>query len=315
VARFGINLPWPEVGASSSLMTARVRRDYVVADYRTPLSIKAVASGQAWYETPQGRYLVSPDVFLILNGGQHYSMDVPASFGTTTLCPFFAGDFVEAAVASIRSSDEQQLDGIDTAPVEFCERLYPMAGGVAAVLDRLRGAAAYPRGSTPEWIEDAFHDLAVALAGVRDDVRRDIARFPAVRRSTREELYRRLHRGRDFLASSFTEKVSVADAARAAAMSPFHFQRAFKSAFGVTPMQFLQSRRLEIARTLLTRGTRVTEVCFAVGFASLGSFSALYRRRFGAPPSRRLDGRRLENGGETPPGQPARTPALRNPQD
>jgi len=185
-------------------------------------------------------------------------------------------------------------------------------------LDRLRAAAAYPRGSTPVWVEDAFHDLAVALAGVRDDVRRAIARFPAVRHSTRAELYRRLHRGRDFLASSFAEKVSVADAARAAAMSPFHFKRAFKSAFGVTPMQFLQSRRLEIAQSLLMRGARVTDVCFAVGFESLGSFSALYRRRFGAPPSRRLDGRRPgapADGGETPPGQPARTPALRNPQD
>jgi len=118
-----------------------------------------------------------------------------------------------------------------------------------------------------------------------------MARFPAVRLATREELYRRLHRARDFIASCYAEPLSVADVARVAAMSPFHLHRAFKRAFGVTPMRFLQSRRLAAARAMLGRGARVTDVCFAVGFESLGSFSALYRRRFGAPPSRDTDQR------------------------
>lgn len=276
MAQFGINLPWSDVGTASALMTAPVRRDYVVREYRTPLSIKAVAAGQARYETPQGRYLVTPDVFLILNAGQQYDMDVPAAWGTTTLCPFFAGGFVEAAVASARTSEEKQLDGVDAQPVEFCERLYPMTGAVAAALRAMRA----------ESIEDSFHDLANALAALRDDVRRDVERFPAVRLATREELYRRLHRARDFIASCYDEPLSVADVANVAAMSPFHLHRAFKKAFGVTPMRYLQARRLEVARRLLARGARVTDVCFAVGFESLGSFSALYRRRFGAPPSK-----------------------------
>src|SRR5438105_1709537 len=274
--RFGINLPWSDVGAASALMTGRVTSDYVVREYRTPLSIKAVAAGQARYETPQGRYLVTPDVFLLLNDGQQYDMDVPAAWGTTTLCPFFAGGFVEAAVASARASEEKQLDGVEAPPIEFCERLYPMAGAVAAALRSIK----------EESIEDVFHDLAAALAALRDDVRRDMARFPAVRLATREELYRRLHRARDFIASCYAEPLSVADVARVAAMSPFHLHRAFKRAFGVTPMRFLQSRRLAAARAMLGGGARVTDVCFAVGFESLGSFSALYRRRFGAPPSK-----------------------------
>jgi AraC family transcriptional regulator len=278
--RFGINLPWSDVGTASALMTGRVTRDYVVREYRTPLSIKAVAAGQARYETPQGRYLVTPDVFLLLNDGQQYDMDVPAAWGTTTLCPFFAGGFVEAAVASARASEEKQLDGIEAPPIEFCERLYPMTGAVAAALRR----AGVDAGATS--IEDVFHDLAAALAALRDDVRRDMARFPAVRLATREELYRRLHRARDFIASCYAEPLSVADVARVAAMSPFHLHRAFKRAFGVTPMRFLQSRRLHAAKAMLVRGARVTDVCFAVGFESLGSFSALYRRRFGAPPSK-----------------------------
>ena len=276
--KFGVNVAWRDVGVSSALMTARVGIDYVVPDYQTPLTIKTVSTGMARYDTPLGRYLVTPDVFLILNAGQHYAMEVRPEWKTTTLCPFFAHGFVESAVASMRTSDARLLDA-PNAPspqVDFVERLYPMTGTIANVLRSMNAGN----------LEDRFQDLAFAMATLRDDVRRDVERFPAVRLATREELYRRLHRARDFIASCYAENVTVDDVARVATLSRFHLHRAFKRAFGVTPMQMLQSRRLEIARNLLARGTSVTETCHAVGFESIGSFSTLFRRRFGHPPSR-----------------------------
>ena len=99
-------------------------------------------------------------------------------------------------------------------------------------------------------------------------------------------MYRRLYRARDFLYSCYAQPLSVSDAAGIAAISTFHFQRMFKSAFGISPMQFLQRRRLEVARQLLaTTEEDVTAVCLLVGFESLGSFSALFKRAFGASPS------------------------------
>jgi AraC-like DNA-binding protein len=79
----------------------------------------------------------------------------------------------------------------------------------------------------------------------------------------------------------------VADAARAAKLSPAHFHRQFKVLFRQTPMQYLQDRRLEMARRLLI-GTDepVTSVCLLVGFESLGSFSTLFHRRFNCSPNR-----------------------------
>jgi len=68
-------------------------------------------------------------------------------------------------------------------------------------------------------------------------------------------------------------------------LSPFHFQRMFKLAFGQTPMQYLQDTRLTAARRLLAHtGDDITSICFAVGFESLGSFSWLFRKRFGVSP-------------------------------
>ena len=69
-------------------------------------------------------------------------------------------------------------------------------------------------------------------------------------------------------------------------MSPFHFIRQFESLFGETPHQFRIQARLERAKSLLALSDySVTDVCMEVGFSSLGSFSSLFVRRFGVPPS------------------------------
>jgi len=80
--------------------------------------------------------------------------------------------------------------------------------------------------------------------------------------------------------------LSVEEAARLAGISPFHFIRQFDAVFGATPHQYRIEARLDRARRLLARGDlSVTEVCMEVGFSSLGSFSDLFTRRVGEPPS------------------------------
>jgi len=97
---------------------------------------------------------------------------------------------------------------------------------------------------------------------------------------------RRLCSARDLLRDAPDRPVSVRDAAREAAMSPFHFIRQFEALFGTTPHQFRIDARIERAKRLLALSDySVTDVCFEVGFHSLGSFSDLFARRVGAPPS------------------------------
>jgi AraC-like DNA-binding protein len=251
--RFAINPRWTDLPHCSAILHGHPR-DYTIADYKTTLSIKTVLRGSAWYATPQGRYRVTPDVFLILNEGQQYSMEVSAGWNTETFCPFFQPGFVKG---------------------EFYERLHPMRGPVAQVIRAI--------GSVP--LEDSFYDLAGALSELRGETRREAGSFPGLRASTREEMYRRLYRARDFLHSCYAEPLGVSDAANVAAISHFHFQRMFKSAFGMSPMQFLRRRRLEAARDLLEATDEdVTSICLAAGFESLGSFSALFKRTFGVSP-------------------------------
>ncbi|HEY0783785.1 MAG TPA: AraC family transcriptional regulator [Thermoanaerobaculia bacterium] len=286
---FQVNPRWPELPGCSALLNGVIRsRDYLVYDYRTTLSIKTVASGEAWYRTAGGLFRVDSGSLLVLNHDQTYSMEVAAETGTETLCPFFQRGFLEDAARSREASDVTLLDAPEPADgpraIGFHERLYAKDGRLGSILAALQGGLRL--GPLPAaWLEDRFFALAEELLALDRGVRREIAAFPGARASTRAELYRRLHRGRDFLLSCYDRPLTVAQVARVACLSPFHFQRLWKEAFGVTPMQFLQARRLAVAQRLLrTTDDDVTSIGFSVGFESLGSFSWLFRRRFGVSP-------------------------------
>src|ERR1700737_2050761 len=96
---------------------------------------------------------------------------------------------------------------------------------------------------------------------------------------------RHLLRARDLADSRYAEPLTVAALARSAGLSPAHFSREFRRAFGEAPHQYLLTRRLERAAALLRNTDRtVTEICFAVGLASFGSFVTSFRRVYGAAP-------------------------------
>ncbi|MFF3336861.1 helix-turn-helix transcriptional regulator [Streptomyces sp. NPDC002888] len=100
-----------------------------------------------------------------------------------------------------------------------------------------------------------------------------------------EELVR-LRRARDRIDREYAEPLDVPALARTALMSPGHFQRSFRRAYGETPYAYLMTRRVERAKALLRRGDlTVTEVCLAVGCTSLGSFSSRFTELVGETPS------------------------------
>lgn len=82
-------------------------------------------------------------------------------------------------------------------------------------------------------------------------------------------------------------ELSIAAIATSVAMSRFHFIRQFKALFGETPQQYRTRSRLEMAKHLLaTSEDSITDICMAIGFSSLGSFSTLFARQFGQAPSK-----------------------------
>ncbi|AUD01915.1 helix-turn-helix domain-containing protein [Spirosoma pollinicola] len=101
----------------------------------------------------------------------------------------------------------------------------------------------------------------------------------------KEQLTRQIIKSKQFIDSNFAESIDLDRIAEVAFYSKFHFIRCFKSLYGRTPNQYLTTVRIEKAKQLLQTDDSVTGVCYAVGFDSVTSFSALFKKSTGMTPS------------------------------
>jgi AraC family transcriptional regulator len=249
------------------------------------LSIKTFSGGRAQYQVGSGHHAVDESSYLVLNEGQTYSINLESRQPVESFCVFFAAGFVEEVQRSLSSRPERLLDDPfvgESPPIHFFEKNYSHDRVLSPALMRLRRGYAREEGRR---LMEALHDIAERLLKVHELACEETKCLRNVRVATREELYRRVCRGRDYAAALFAEPVTLPEMARVACLSPNHFLRTFREAFGETPHQFLRARRLAEARRLLAQSEMpVTEVCLAVGFESLGSFSTLFAKRFGVSP-------------------------------
>jgi AraC-like DNA-binding protein len=111
-----------------------------------------------------------------------------------------------------------------------------------------------------------------------------------------------LRRARDHIDRDYSEPLDLERLAAVAGVSKYHFARSFEAAYGETPIRYLTRRRIERAQDLLRAANlTVTEVCMAVGFASLGSFSTRFTQLVGESPTAYRD-RWAARGGPRVPG-------------
>jgi AraC-like DNA-binding protein len=255
-----------------------------------PLSIKCFFRGRAFYDVGVGRYAVDDSSYLILNEGQTYTVDLDSENEIESFCIFFEHGLANSVQRSLNSKTSQLLDEPDkdrdqpSRGTNFFERTYPHDEILSPALTHLRMQTSLTKNETTGMAEQ-LHDVMERLLLVHSRVRRQVESIPALRSATREELYRRLHRARDFAAACFDQPITLNDMARVACLSTNHFLRTFKQAFRQTPHQYLTRIRLERAQGLLTQTDRpVTDICFDVGFESVGSFSWLFSHRVGLAP-------------------------------
>lgn len=98
-------------------------------------------------------------------------------------------------------------------------------------------------------------------------------------------LYKRIVQAKLFIDQNYSENIDINNIADEACFSKFHFIRLFKKIYGRTPHQYLIRVRMEKALQLLKLGKTVSEVCYEVGFESIGTFSTLFKKIFGTEPS------------------------------
>ena len=279
-----VNPAVTRLGSENAVLRGRGRQHHV-REFSGPLSIKAVIRGTAEWRVNNCRFELDANSYLVVNHDQPYSITVESAEPVETLCLFFARGFVEDAWSSLTRPAGALLDHPDRhAPVGFYERLRRHDSRIAPVLAAVHDAV---RHDALDDAEALFYQAALGLCELREELTDEVGRVPALRASTREELHRRLLRGKHALDKAFDQRQTLAEIARIACLSPFHFHRAFTLAFHETPHAYRTRRRLEHAARLLAETDRmVIDVCLDAGFESPASFSTLFRRRFGRSPRR-----------------------------
>jgi AraC-like DNA-binding protein len=280
-----LNLPSNLLGHQNSVYSGTGTR-YSTGEVEGWLSIKMVLSGSAVWETAERRFTVDENCYLILNDRHRYTLRMDSGQKATTFVLFFRRGFVEDVFRGMTISAISLLDKPEQTgeALGFFERLEPLTGSFGELMRKFQLRLEARPCSLLE-SDDWFTRVAARMVREHGQTNFTIARLPAVRASTRAELYRRVLRGRDFLLERSADHVSLADVAREACLSPYHFHRVFHSAFRCSPHEYLTRRRLDGAARLLRETSRsVTDVCLDVGFESLGSFSTLFRRHFGVSP-------------------------------
>ena len=98
-------------------------------------------------------------------------------------------------------------------------------------------------------------------------------------------LYRRIVQAKLYMDAHFKEPIDLDNIAEEAHFSKFHFIRLFDRTYGKTPHQYLIALRIDKAKAMLAEGRSVSDICLEVGFDSLSTFSGMFRRIVGMPPS------------------------------
>ncbi|OPG93952.1 AraC family transcriptional regulator [Chryseobacterium mucoviscidosis] len=253
------------------------------------LSLKTFRNGKSLYQAGHGYFAVNSQSYLLLNEGQEYSLHIDSSVPVESFCIFFPPGYVEEIRRNVISSDTRLLDEpyaySSTSGMEWVERTYPMDNQLGSALDRLR--TFYGQGTLDSWaLKEQIHLLAIHMLELHRDVQQEINDLDMIRSSTREELYRRVYIGHEYISAYYDQSLTLEETAAVAHLSVNHFLRSYKKLFGTSPHRYLTECRLQAARQLLLDTDKsVTNICYDVGFESLGSFSSLFSKRFHIAPS------------------------------
>ncbi len=245
---------------------------------RGRFSLKFVLSGSETYRFTDRSVRVNPINFLPIHQGHGYASAIEAADQVEAVCLFFDQNMLARSMRPGLFSEKQLQRHLDHLSPPEC--LLPLNETLFA---QVRGLVDQP--PKGEGFDRGMRDI---LTRALTQSSREWSNWDYVhsaRDTTREDIVRRILRGKDFLDSHLREAVRVHQAAREAFLSKFHFIRCFRSVMGLSPMAYLRRERLRLARYLL-RSTRksILEIAQETGYENASAFSRVFARYCHKPP-------------------------------
>lgn len=253
------------------------------------LSIKCAFNGTEYYNRKGCTYAVSDDHYLVLNKDSLRSSWINSKNEVSSFTISFSPQLELEMLSSLKKNDEANLDDpvtISPTEIRLAEKLYKYGNdSISRMISDLYYNHEF---MDSEELAESLIVLLQELCGNQKKVEREIREMRYIKSSTRQEIYDRLSRSKDFIISNFATEIRLEAMAEVACLNPYYFLREFKRLFKITPHKYLQKLRLEKAKDILSATDKnVVEVCQEVGFSDPSSFSKLYKKVYLSNPSRR----------------------------
>jgi AraC-like DNA-binding protein len=234
-----------------------------------PPSLKFVLEGEEIYEVAGRTRRLRAGDFMLVEGGQQLKVRTPRTERTSGMCIYF-----DAAPAT----SEAEL-GAATLAGSVGEPL-------AALLNRHAQTLLQRPEAGPDLAQHIHGEVRAAFEAYLGSFHVKVERMSSVKQSTRIETLQRVERARAFIHDHAQRHLTLEEIAGYAALSRFHLTRSFAEVYGVPPLAYHRSLRLERAAERLRRGeTSATRLSEELGYGSLSAFTRAFRHRFGIPPS------------------------------
>lgn len=256
-----------------------------IENHETRASVRWVSAGNYTYEVDGRKFQLSQGTYLLLNHGRRYNARIrsnDADVQSHTLS--FDQTALNDVYQNISVQEERLLDNFchrENFQHGFFENQFYQNHSIKhklACFEQLRN----PLSNGDEWFSELLFEIMLSQLTHNHRIRR----LPSARLATRKEVYRRLLLVYEWLHDDPAKQANLDQLANMAAMSPFHFLRSFKRAFGQAPHQMQLKLRVEKAKALMqTQAMPITELAFSLGFEDLSSFSHAFKKATGSSPS------------------------------
>jgi AraC-like DNA-binding protein len=250
-------------------------------------SIKYVLDGTEHYKLGGRNVRVSAGNFLLVNAKREISFHLKSTRPVVGYCIHLEETLISDTFNSLTRSVEWLLDNetLKGSDINFNELLYSQQENeLGPLIDKFRNSLKVPLVESKSTDDTFFYELAAGIVRMQYNSLQG-GNVNTLRASTRNELLRRLHMAKEMMMSDCTTITDIATYANLAMLSPSHFYRNFKKAFGVTPYQFLLKSRIEKAMQLFSsKKIQATEVAHECGFADLAAFSKAFKKITGHSP-------------------------------
>jgi AraC-like DNA-binding protein len=277
----------PPFYADHYLFAEELRQPYESAEFPAGIGLLTAMKGSCDFYVNGARQRIDGSKTFFINRGSRLAFSVGAKTSAPALL-FFRTTLPDLVQHSLNYGHEVLPDEpFDNLPYDFSylERTHldpRLQETISSLIDLAGNCSAFSSLSADLLIRHLFEDL---LKANRDGYRLS-KNIQAAKASTRLEIFRRVSHARDWMDAHDSTDITLTTIAAEAAMNSQHFLRMFKQVYLITPHQYLIDRKLKKARQLLeSTEMTINEICGAIGFESVFSFSILFKNRFGMPPS------------------------------